>query len=108
LIEPAIYGWASVLAPRYTGGYWNFLCLSNGGFFMAPSRDEHFDVSAPNGFTGTLSAEALGIAACLYTFSHASFGDEAVLTSACAEHFHQLREFALQHPAVDELLAVID
>jgi hypothetical protein len=108
LIEPAVYRWASVLAPRYSGGYWDFFCLSAGGFFMAPSRDEPFLVSAPNGFTGTLSAEALGIAACLYTYSHASCDAEPIVADACAEHFHQLRAFALQHAAADLLLAVID
>jgi hypothetical protein len=108
LVEPAIYAWTAVLAPRYTGGYWDYFCLCNGGFFMAPSRDEPFDVSAPNGFTGTLSSEALGIAACLYTFSHASFEAESAVAGTCADLFHQLRAYAVQRRDAAPILAVID
>ena len=64
-LEPTIFSMASLLAPRYTGGLWRFYTLSNGGFFMAPDS-EPFDVVSENGFAGKLSAEALGVTACLY------------------------------------------
>jgi hypothetical protein len=107
-VEPAIYAWAGRLAPSYSGGYWNYLCLSNGGWYMAPSTDEAFEVTAANGFSGSMSADALGIAACLYAFSHGSFGAQPDVAEACGAHFHQLRDYALQHPASDVLLAAID
>lgn len=107
-LEPTIYGWASRLADSYDGGYWDFNCLSNGGFFIAPAADRSFEVAAPNGYSGRLTAEALGIAACLYAYSHGSFGEDADLADACAVHYHQLREYALQHPAAGSLMAVID
>jgi hypothetical protein len=108
VLEPTIYGWASRLASQYHGGYWAFFCLCNGGFYMAPERDEAFDVSAPNGYIGRLSADALGIAACMYAFSHTSFSDSGLLGEACAEHYHRLREFALQHREAGGIAAVTD
>ena len=64
-VEPMVYQFATQLAPAYNGGYWNFYQLSNGGFFMAPKLDESFEVIADNGFKGSMSAEALGVTACL-------------------------------------------
>jgi hypothetical protein len=107
-VEPLVYGWAGRLAPDYDGGYWDFFCLCNGGFYMAPAADREFEVIAPNGFVGRLSSDALGIAACLYAFSHGSFGTPGELADACAVHYHQLRDYALQHPAAGKLLAAID
>jgi Antirestriction protein len=75
---------------------------------MAPGADRVFEVVAPNGFVGRLSSDALGIAACLYAFSHGSFGEAGDLAESCAVHYHQLREYALQHPAAGSLMAVID
>lgn len=74
-VEPMIFQFATQLAPAYGGGYWSFYKLSNGGFYMAPNLDKSFQVIADNGFSGTMSAEALGITACLYAFSNLSFGE---------------------------------
>lgn len=106
-IEPMIFQFASQLSPSYTGGYWHFYTLTNGGFFMAPDIDERFDVIADNGYSGKLSAEALGITACLYAFSNLSFG-EGVFAETCAEHYHQLLDFAVMHPEAGEIRAAID
>lgn len=109
-VEPAIYSWASALAPLYRGGYWSFFCLSNGGFYMAPAHESLFEVRAPNGFDGRLSADALGVAACMYAFSHGAFHrDEAGAgAEACSRHFHLLRDLAIQHRERDAILSVID
>ena len=68
-LEPTIYDMAGRLASEYRGGYWLFHSLSNGGVYMAPRGDTIFAVSCENGFEGNLSADALGIAACLYAYS---------------------------------------
>ena len=41
-VEPMIFQFATQLAPAYSGGYWNFYEISNGGFFMALRLDESF------------------------------------------------------------------
>ena len=38
-LEPAVFRTAERLASEYTGGYWEFHELSNGGFYMAPVTD---------------------------------------------------------------------
>ena len=106
-VEPMVYQFATQLAPAYNGGYWNFYRLSNGGFFMAPKLDESFKVIADNGFEGELSAEALGVTACLYAYSNLSFG-EGKFGETCAEQFHLLREFVLGHAEAGAVLAAID
>ena len=37
-LEPVIYGITERMAEDYSGGYWDFYTLSNGGFYMAPLR----------------------------------------------------------------------
>ena len=65
-LEPVIYDITARMAEDYDGGYWDFHTLSNGGFYMAPSGDDVFHVTCDNMFEGDLSADALGITACLY------------------------------------------
>lgn len=106
-LEPAIFNIAANLASEYNGGFWEFYKLSNGGFYMAPVSDKKFSVSCENGFEGELSADALGIVCCLYAYSHLSFG-EGAFAETCAEQYHLLREFALDHPEVGCIMQAID
>jgi hypothetical protein len=106
-LEPVIYGITDRMAHDYTGGYWDFYTLSNGGFYMAPAVDRIFHVTCDNMFEGDLSADALGITACLYAYSHLSFSDTRFArVSAC--HYHRLREFAFEHAEVKQILGATD
>ena len=107
-LEPYIYAVASNLAKEYRGGYWQFHTLSNCGFYMSPDFDGMFTVSCENGFSGPMSADALGITACLYAYSHLSFTDNETLAEVCTRHFHWLREYALDHAEVRGIMAAID
>jgi hypothetical protein len=106
-LEPTIFTMANMLAEDYNGGFWSMHSLGNGGFYMAPDVDHGFEVSCENDFEGTLSADALGITACLYSYSHLSFrgGD---LAETCAAQYHQLREYAMDHPEAGAILAACD
>ena len=106
-IEPTIYNMAGILSTDYHGGYWEMSQLNNGGFFMHPASDAPFKVSAQNGYGGSLSAQALGIVVCLYAFSNLSFGGDD-FADVCAEQYHLLREYAMDHPEVRDILAAID
>jgi hypothetical protein len=106
-LEPFIYSITASIAREYNGGYWEFYALSNGGFYMAPNSDMLFNVSCENGFEGNLTADALGITACLYAYSNLSFsGDEFAET--CAQQYHWLREYMLGHPEAGAILRAID
>ena len=106
-LEPTVYQFAEQLAEGYSGGYWHFYQLSNGGFYMAPDLDGPFAVVADNGYTGSMSADALGVTACLYTYSNLSFG-EGRFTERCADHYHWLYEFAMSHTEAVAIRAAID
>ena len=106
-LEPTIYGITERMSKDYSGGYWQFFTLSNGGFYMSPSRDDVFHVSCDNMFEGDLSGDALGIVACLYAYSHLSFSDGRFgRVSAC--HYHRLRDYMFEHPEVREILSATD
>ena len=107
-IEPAIYSIASNIASEYKGAYWEFYSLSNGGFYMAPCSDKAYQVSCDNGFEGTLSADALGITACLYAYSHLSFTANPAFADICSNHYHWLRDYMLEHVEASAILAAID
>jgi hypothetical protein len=107
-IEPAVYSIASNIASEYNGAYWEFYALSNGGFYMAPCSEQLYQVSCDNGYEGVLSADAFGITACLYVYSHLSFSSNEVFAEICANHCHWLREYMLQHLEAGNILRAID
>lgn len=111
-LEPTIFQFAEHLAaPQYNGGYWEFFSLSNGGFHMAPRSttgdDTIFSLSCENGFEGQMTANALGVTACMYAYSNLSFGG-GDFAETCADHYHLLREFAMDHSEVRSILRAID
>ena len=105
-VEYAIFAFMRKLSAQYTGGYWTYYELSNRGFYMAPQSDSRFHVAVEaNDFTGEMSADAAGITACLFALSHLSF---QVCNNQVSEHFHLLRDFALEHAEASVILAAID
>ena len=105
-VEHAVYAFMRKLDNQYTGGYWNYFELSNGGFYMAPAYDTPVNVGVDtNGFEGQMSADAAGITACLFALSHLSF---QIAHESIAEHYHQLRDFALDHAEASTILSAID
>lgn len=104
--ELTILSWFSRLCREYSGGYWHFYTLSNGGVFMAPDSQETYDLYCKsNGNRATLGAEAAGIAACLMTYSHLSF---VTARGDMAEHYYRLRDYALRHPESRDILTLTD
>ena len=105
IVEDAVYSFMRHLSDQYTGGFWKYCELSNGGFYMAPEGESFSMVVPGNGFSGTLTADAAGITACLFALSHLSF---QFRTEVISNHFYQLREFALEHAERVAILAAID
>lgn len=107
-VESFVFDTAGSLCESYSGGFWHFYALSNGGFYMAPDQAEPFRVICANGFEGDLSADAFGIATCLYAFSHLSFSGNAEFAAICAQQYHWLRDFMMEHAEVRAILGAID
>ena len=107
IAERAVYAHLGSLCPDYQGGYWDYFELSNGGCFMAPATSRGYRIIVEgNGFTGTLDAECAGIVATLFALSHLSMGYPRI--ERFAERFHQLRDFACEHPDGNLIFAAID
>ena len=105
--EPVVYGITDKMAQSYNGGYWDMYTLSNGGWYMAPSSDTVFHVICDNMFEGDLSADALGITACLYAYSHLSFSGDAFAHNY-ADQYHRLREYSMEHSEIKGILGATD
>ena len=108
-VENVLYTQFAKLCPTYTGGYWHFYDLSNGGCYLAPSHETYPLVHADNFFEATVSADAAGIIVSLFTFSHVSFLlEDDPLGPRVAQHFHLLRDFAGDHPEGGLIFRAID
>jgi hypothetical protein len=104
-VENAIYAWLRELSGEYSGGYWHFYELSNGGFYMAPECESLQLRVDGNGYAGRMSGDAAGIVACLFALSHLSF---QIPNDMLSRHFHQLLEFATEHREAPAIIAATD
>jgi hypothetical protein len=108
-VEHALYAQFAKLCPTYTGGYWHFYDLSNGGCYLAPSHERYPLVHADNFFEATVSGDAAGIIVSLFTFSHLSFLlEDDPFGPRIAHYFHLLRDFAGDHPEAGLIVRAID
>jgi hypothetical protein len=108
--ESLVYSWLGTLCQEYSGAYWHYYLLSNGGFYMAPSFSEKLHVVvAGNGFSGELSANAAGIVATLFALG--TLSSQCVQDVACdmlMDHYWALRRFVREHAEAASILAAID
>jgi hypothetical protein len=107
-LEPVVYTITDRIAEDYLGGFWDFWELSNGGFYMSPRSDKRFNVGCDNGYGGEMSVDALGITVCLYAYSNLSFGTESQFTQTCAQQYHWLRDYALDHDDSGAIFRAVD
>lgn len=106
-LEPFIFSMASRLSENYGGGYWEFYTLGNGGFYMAPDSDGQFQLVSPNGWEGFMSADAFGLTVGLFAYSNLSFGS-GQFAETCAEQYHLLRDYMMDHAEAGAILAATD
>ncbi|CAD5366675.1 Antirestriction protein KlcA [Rubrivivax sp. A210] len=103
--EAAVFNWMAQLCPEYKGGFWDFVDLSNGGFYLRLKSDKHFTLRVDgNGFTGTLSADAASIVATLFAINGLLFKGAHHLHDA----FYALKDFAVSHPEGHSILWAMD
>ncbi|MBS0156167.1 MAG: antirestriction protein [Nitrospira sp.] len=109
LVERQVYQQFANLAPQYRGGYWKFYELSNGGCYLAPSQDFYHLVHPGGDFDATVSGDAAGIVATLYTFSHLAFHFEHnPFGDRLSDLYHRLRDYVAHHPEADRIFRIID
>jgi len=106
-VEQHLFSRLSELSQDYTGGYWNFYDLSNGGCYLAPTAPEQLRIVVEgNDFEGALSADAAGITVTLFTLSELAFRLPRV--EVLSTRFHQLRDFAADHAEAGLIFRAID
>jgi len=107
-LESFVFDMARRLSHDYEGGLWHFYAMSNDGFYLAPELPETFNAESENGYQGVVTADALGITACLYAYSHLSFTDTGEFSNTCARQYHLLRDYVFEHHEAKHILGLID
>lgn len=108
--EALVYAWLQRLCKRYSGGYWHFYTLSNGGFYMAPALSQrlHLEVDG-NGFSGEMTADAGGIVATLFALGQlAAEMENTEAADVLIDRYHFLRSFADGHAEASVIFRAID
>jgi hypothetical protein len=105
-IEPLVFRFMGLLDATYEGGYWEFVDLSNGGFYLRLLRTGLAELSWDgNGFSGSLSQDAAGIVASLFALNHLCNSTEQ---PAHVDLYFHLRDFAGDHPEAGLIFDAID
>ncbi len=105
--EQSVYGFMDRFCQGYTGGFWLFYKLSNGGFFMALDTDQSYRVTNPaNYFDDEMSAEAVSIGANIYAINSLMW--DSRIQTPVVNLYDSLRDFACEHPEASKILAFID
>ncbi len=106
VFESLVYRYLEVFSDAYNGGYWEFMDLSNGGFYMSLKSNSRFYLSiASNGFEGEMTADAASLVANIFAIGQLAnqHGTDHII-----ELYHLLRDFASEHPEANRILSAID
>ena len=90
----------------YGGGFWDFYEHEGKPLFLAPQSKSRFWITGEiTGFQGEVSAEATGIIATMFAFSHLSFQSQSDLLVA---GYERLYAYSADHPEASEIFQAID
>ena len=104
--ESLVYQYMDAISEDYKGGYWEYIELSNTGFYMSLKDASQFHVQvSSNGFVGDLSADAASIIVNLSVLCRLANTHELDYLS---EMFYSLRDYACEHPESSAILRAID
>lgn len=105
--EPTVFRFMEILSPSdYSGGFWDFYELAGQPLYLAPTSKSRFRILCEgNGFEGEVSADAAGIIATLFAFSHLSFRHD---DDELAEGYGRLYAYAADHPEAAAIFQAID
>lgn len=107
LYENLVYRFMDSFTDTYIGGYWEFMELDNGGFYMMLNTDKTFDVTVEsNFFHDVLSADALSVVVNLYALCHLANKFENL--DYLSDQYYFLEEFAREHEDAGKILSAID
>ncbi|WLE00863.1 antirestriction protein (plasmid) [Agrobacterium leguminum] len=105
--ENAVYALMERLSPLdYRGGSWDFFEHESKPLFLAPRSRTRFRITGDvTCFQGEVSAEAAGIIATMFAFSHLSFQFQS---ERLVEGYERLYAYSADHPEAAEIFQAID
>lgn len=105
--EHTIYSLMERLSPAdYGGGLWDFYERGGQPLFLAPTSKPRFRIEPDiTMFEGEVSAEAAGIIATLFAFSHLSFRYQS---DRLADGYDRLYRYTAGHAEASAILQAID
>ncbi|KAB2694590.1 antirestriction protein [Ochrobactrum sp. Kaboul] len=105
--ENTVYTILERLSPLdYGGGFWEFYEHEGQPLYMAPKTDRRFRISGDiTMYRGEVSADAAGIIATLFAFSHLSFRYQS---AQLCDGYSRLYAYAAYHPEAAEVFQAID
>lgn len=90
---------------EYSGGFWNFFSLTNGGFFMSLDVECDFTMETQeNHANGRMSAEAASIGVNILVQNRMAWKTGA---EQFTRAYERLRDFAVKHPEKSEIMSFI-
>ncbi|WP_313666010.1 antirestriction protein [Shinella sp.] len=107
IAENAVYGFMEKLSPLdYAGGFWDFYEQDGQPLFLAPRSTARFRITGDvTGFQGEVSADAAGVIATMFTFSHLSFRYQS---ERLCDGYSRLYAYSASHPEASEIFQAID
>lgn len=106
VFEMSVFNYMDTFVKSYQGGYWEYINLSNGGFYMSFKSDESFLVEVTsNDFAEIMSADAASLIANLFIYRRLANQHKL---DYLIEGFHALRQFSLNHPESILILSAIN
>jgi hypothetical protein len=105
-VEQMVYSVTEMLCAAYRGGYWDFWTLSNGGFFMSPSKDMCLS-NTMNQSEEFMSAEAAGIVICIFAYSWLSENNFSLVDKLYTQ-IDLLKAYAETLPEGGKIFRLID
>jgi Antirestriction protein len=107
MAENTVYAMMDRLSPLdYGGGHWNFYEDRGQPLYLAPTSKPRFRIAGEiTCFEGEVSAEAAGIIATLFTFSHLSYRYRSHFLS---DGYERLHRYVDGHPEASEIYQAID
>ena len=104
--EATVYDFMRALCRSYSGGYWNFIEISNGGFYMQLHGEGllPISVSMGNDYSGEMSHDAASITVTLFALNRLVHRGLDRFDDA----YYLLLDFAAHHPERTEIFNAID
>ena len=105
LFESHLFSWAEQTAENYNGGFWDFVELSNGGFYCRPADHKIYHCKNIAGETADVENDVIGLFATCAALADISWhvADDRIL-----QNYEAVRAFIALHRECRTLWRLMD